>query len=333
MKTHGMARMARSATPPTAAPKLPPRATTRDGRMRHVGIEIEFGDLALEQAAHIVVALFGGEAREEGPNSWVVEGTRFGRFGVKLDAIYLHAKAEDERWKEIEGELLARLGELASHFVPAEIVGPPIPISEIPAFDKLQQELAAHGATGTGEALYYAFAMQFNPEVPDTDIAIVLNQFRAFLLMEDWLRRTAGRDMLRRLFAFANPFPRSYVRRVLDPDYRPDWPQFIDDYLGDNATRNRGLDLLPLFAHLDRPRLERHMHDVRIKARPTYHYRIPDSRIGEPGWSITGEWNRWVRVEELAEDAAMLRRLSRAYLRFTGSRDEWADLVDALLFG
>ncbi len=323
--------MAKSGTATIPEPKQPPLPETADGRPRRVGIEIEFGELPLEEAARTIAELFGGSAREEGPNAWVVEETRFGRFAVKLDAIYLHAKAEDERWKEIETELLGKLGELASHFVPAEIVGPPIEIADIPAFDELQLALAKRGARGTGEALYYAFAMQFNPEVPATDIAVVLRQFRAYLVMEDWLRRTAGRDMLRRLFAFANPFPRSYARLVLDPDYAPDWPQFMEDYLSDNATRNRGLDLLPLFAQVDAALLERHVHDVRVKARPTYHYRVPDSRIGEKGWSITGEWNRWVMVEELAEDATMLGRLARAYRRFTGSREEWADLVEAFL--
>ncbi|OBX33760.1 putative amidoligase enzyme [Halomonas elongata] len=38
---------------------------------------------------------------------------------------------------------------------------------------------------------------------------------------------------------------------MLDPDYQPDLRTLIDDYLEYNPTRNRELDLLPLFAYLD----------------------------------------------------------------------------------
>ena len=38
---------------------------------------------------------------------------------------------------------------------------------------------------------------------------------------------------------------------MLDAGYGPDLGALIDDYLAANPTRNRALDLLPLFAELD----------------------------------------------------------------------------------
>src|SRR3546814_9457337 len=42
--------------------------------------------------------------------------------------------------------------------------------------------------------------------------------------------------------------------------------------------------------------------DELIKARPTFHYRLPNARLADPQWSIVREWNLWVRVERLAHD-------------------------------
>jgi hypothetical protein len=32
------------------------------------------------------------------------------------------------------------------------------------------------------------------------------------------------------------------------------------------------------------------------------HYRLPQAHVGEPGWSIMPDWNRWLRVESRASD-------------------------------
>jgi hypothetical protein len=57
----------------------------------------------------------------------------------------------------------------------------------------------------------------------------------------------------------------------------------------------------------------------KIKARPTFHYRLPDSRVDDPKWSFACEWNRWVEVERLAENPDHLRALSDETLRREGS--------------
>ena len=56
------------------------------------------------------------------------------------------------------------------------------------------------------------------------------------------------------------------------------------------------------------------MPDEKIGHRPTFHYRLPNSRIDEAGWSVSREWNIWMRIENLANDddalhAAMSERI------------------------
>jgi len=66
-------------------------------------------------------------------------------------------------------------------------------------------------------------------------------------------------------------FGSSYVTKVLNPAYKPDLDQLIEDYLESNNSRNRSLDLLSLFAHFDEDRVSAAVNDDRIKARPTLH--------------------------------------------------------------
>lgn len=98
--------------------------------------------------------------------------------------------------------------------------------------------------------------------------------------------------------------------------YSPDLAALIDDYLAANPTRNRALDMLPLFAHLDEPRVRAAIDDPQIKSRPTYHYRLPDSRVRMPGWNITREWQRWLVVEHVAADPELAARIAGAYLAY-----------------
>jgi hypothetical protein len=98
---------------------------------------------------------------------------------------------------------------------------------------------------------------------------------------------------------------------VLAPNYAPSVSQLIDDYLKHNPTRNRGLDLLPLFAHLDKDRVTRAVDDDRVSARPTFHFRMPDSRVDDPRFRITEQWQAWLEVERLACDPLRLAEQSR----------------------
>jgi hypothetical protein len=77
-------------------------------------------------------------------------------------------------------------------------------------------------------------------------------------------------NLTRRITSYIDPFPIEYVRKVIAPAYRPDLGTLIDDYLEHNPTRNRALDLLPLFLHLDEERVRAITDDPLIKPRPTF---------------------------------------------------------------
>jgi len=305
--------------------RLPPRLETEAGETRRLGVEIEFGDLTLARVTDIVTGLYGGEV--VACDAWRnrVEGSALGDFLIELDVVYAHPEKDDGFANGLEEFVAETIGDVSRHVVPMEIACPPIPLTDLGRLEALVTALREAGATGTGQQLYYAFGCQFNPELASLDAAFAFRQFQAYLLLEDWLRTVAGRDLARRLVAFANPFPRDYARAVIARDELPDWPAFIDSYIADNPTRNRDLDLLPLMAHIDESRVRARLDDKRIKARPTFHYRVPDSRVDEPGWTLTEEWNRWVEVELLAEDRDRFLSMRRAFLSKNRSRSAWAD--------
>jgi hypothetical protein len=103
------------------------------------------------------------------------------------------------------------------------------------------------------------------------------------------------------------------VRSAIAPSYSPNRAQLIDDYLDANPTRNRALDMLPLFAYVDESRVRERVQDERIKARPALHYRLPNSEVDRADWNLNTPWNDWLVVERLAAHPARLERLCEAY--------------------
>lgn len=127
--------------------------------------------------------------------------------------------------------------------------------------------------------------------------------------MQEWLFERSQLDLARQITRYTAPFPTSYVEQIIANDYAPSLEQLMDDYLAANPTRNRALDMLPLFAHLDEDRVRATIDDARIKSRPTFHYRLPNSEIGDPQWSIFVAWKDWLKIETLANEPKKLHEL------------------------
>lgn len=159
----------------------------------------------------------------------------------------------------------------------------------------------------------YAFGLQSNPELPSLDAETITRYVQAFLCLYDWLKSRSRVDAIRKLTGCSRFFPAEYVRRVLDPDYRPERSALIDDCLRDNPTRKRGLDMLPLFAHLAEDRVRAAVDEPRVKARPTLHYRLPNSEMGRADWGVFVAWRDWLEVERLACDPERLHDICSAY--------------------
>ncbi|OZG70751.1 hypothetical protein BTA51_24520 [Hahella sp. CCB-MM4] len=299
--------------------KKPGQLLKSDGMERRVGIEVEMSGIELLTIAEKVVEQFGGTIAKRSPYEYDVEGTAFGKFKVELDFGYL-TKYGRERLspgmdKAGELELIASdaLGALAKNIVPCELVAPPIEISYLQELDGVIERLRSAGAQGTRESALFAFGVHLNPELPDLHCQTILHYLRAFLCLADWLVYKEEVVLSRKLSPFIRAFSNEYIEMVLDEAYNPKLTELIDDYLEFNPTRNRVMDMLPLFAYLDEERVVNMVGNQKLRKRPTLHYRLPNSDIDNPHWGIWKCWNDWWQVEELANDPARLRQVCEGY--------------------
>ncbi|GHE20252.1 amidoligase family protein [Halomonas urumqiensis] len=315
-------------------PLPPPEPCNPDGELRRVGVEVEFAGLPPQHTAELVRDLFGGDIVALSAHRLKVSGTRWGDFMIELDTQYAHpddtlleAKLKDDsEWQrqrhqmhvEFHTRTRELIGDVVTGLVPTEIVCPPVPWNELDELDRLFDALREHGAKGTDASLLYGFGLHLNPEVPSLEAGSLLDHLRAYLLCAEWLREQIDVDITREVLPHANPFPKSYAIKVLEPDYAPDIDTLIEDYLEHNPTRNRELDMTPLFAFL-RPDFPHELfRDKLVKPRPTFHYRLPDARLSAPGWGSVVEWNRWLAVEALAADReTLMTRASDYVIRHT----------------
>ncbi|WP_114964651.1 amidoligase family protein [Alkalilacustris brevis] len=304
----------------------PPRPRRADGRPRRTGIEIEFAGLSVPEAAGVVQRLWGGEARADGPQRMELRGTSIGEVEVLLDtALARHG-----------GTPLADAAlELSRAVVPVEVVLPPLALSDLPESERLVRALRAAGAEGTREALAYGFGVHLNPELPDEEAATILPVIRAYALLEDWLRSADPIDPARSVLPFVDPYPRGFVDLLASEAQEWSINELAGAYLEHTPSRNRGLDALPLLEHL-RPDMVRAALGAGAKGgRPTWHYRLPEARINEPGWSLAYEWNRWCIVERVAARPVLLAKLADAWQAHRASlvrlRSDWAVQVEAML--
>ena len=307
----------------------PPHATNTDGQPRRVGVELEFAGIGPIQAARLVEMTFGGRVEQHSAHRLQVTGTPWGTFHIELDSKYVHpdeqlldrARTTDGQppgfGEHLRASVHSRtrewLGDMVAGLVPTEIVCPPIPWDELARLDELFAALRRHGAEGTDASLLYGFGLHLNPEIPSPEVESVLAYLRAYLILADWLRDEIVVDVTRDMLPHTRPFHSDYTRKILAPDYCPTLQALIDDYLVANPTRNRELDLLPLFAWLMPDHPNALLRETLVKPRPTYHYRLPNAALSDPEWGVSVEWNRWAEVERLAADPDRLAERSAAY--------------------
>lgn len=302
----------------TDAFTLPPWQNTADGALRRVGVELEMNGLELDEIARLAAEFLGCEVATTSRYERSLRGDPAGEWIVELDFALLKKMGREERiasdlGDEIRGSAEDVIKWFADGLVPHELVSPPLPLDRLGEVDKLIAYLREAGAKGTGDRVTNAFGMQFNPEVPACEAHIITAYLKAFLCLFDWLSARADINMTRRLTSFVDPFPGPYVKKLVQTDYWPDMARLIDDYLEANPTRNRALDMLPLFKHIDEQRVLGKVRDELIKSRPTFHYRLPDCLIDQPGWGVHLAWNDWVEVERLAADPQRLENCCHAY--------------------
>ena len=311
----------------------PPVLTNAHGRIRTVGVELEFAGLTAEATAKALSSAFGGGISQKDPHAFSVKNSKLGDIAVELDMRYVHPdRKPNTLFKTMGAKFASWFGSAVRHVIPCELVTAPIPIDRLREVDRALAVLRDAGAKGTQDGALYAFGLHFNPETPALDVETIASIVKAFALLNAWLRRQVAPDPTRHLLGFADPFPASYVRQIAAPEYRPDMATFIDDYIAANPTRNRDLDLLPLLTQIDEQRVRAKLPNEKINKRPAFHYRLPDARVSDRGWSIAPDWNRWVAVERVAYDRERLEKLGVAYRAFEGEAKSWAEVSERIAF-
>lgn len=323
-----------------------PSTLNHQRSQRRIGVEIEFGGLYLRDAVELVTATFGGTPEVLRHNAWEVVDSDLGNLTVEIDANILQGNEEEDSLPSAAdpiAQLIAGAeekayrvaGEVTSSIVPVEIVTAPLHIDQLKQLDQIINALRNAGAKGTSASILNGFGLHLNPEAASLDAHYITRMLRAFFILEDILWDDAAVNKTRALMPFISKFPEDYKRIVINPDYDPSLDDLIDDYLGANPTRNRDLDMLPMFAHINSERVLARVNDELIKARPTFHYRLPDCRLEDPAWGIQQEWRRWVCVEVLADTDALLAELSDAYLQQArlGTMKTWPAQVKERIHG
>jgi hypothetical protein len=297
---------------------LPDRTTNAEGDSRCVGVEVELAGVTPHVMARLIESLYGGEIIEQTRFEFEIKGTCYGDFKLELDSSYMKALAAEEAKQQAEPgpigaitvDLFARASEL---LVPWEIVSPPIPTTELHHLCELIDKLREQGALGTRHAPHFAFGVHLNPDLPDLETTTIVNFLRAYFCLFDWISTQEEVDLARKITPYIDHFGKKYIKQVIDPNYNPSRQQLIDNYLDLNPTRNRSLDMLPLFAHLDEARVRKVIDDPRIKPRPTFHYRLPNCDIDNPQWNLDHCWFAWLEVESLSNDPERLQLFCAEY--------------------
>lgn len=296
------------------------------GGPRRTGIEIEFSGLSEREAATVVADTVGGKVVQNGPHDFAVEGSEIGPLKIYLDTALRDS---------VSGELGRAALDLSRQIVPVEMVTAPLAAAELPNAETLFTALRQAGATGTGGGMLLGFGLHLNPEIADDGLDHLSGVLTAYALAEDWLRYGDPMDSARRLLPFSDPYPRDFVDRLASAPV-PSRAALFAAYLDANPTRNRGLDLMPIIEELE-PGLIRELTGEKgaKSARPTWHYRLPDSRIDVPDWTLAYEWNRWVTIERLARDTQLRDDLACRWLAYrdalTSTRTDWLNELENVL--
>ncbi len=310
---------------------LPPVRTSPLGKVRRCGFELEYTGLRPIESASVIVELFGGILEEISEYEVKVTGTKYGDFNIYIDSVYLRSSNEKYLFKESDlfKELVYSISETV---VPYETVTPPFGFGDLEDAEKLRQRLKVQGALGTSASIFYAFGLHINIETYTFEAKELRDILRAFVLMQEWIKERSEVDLTRKLSWFIEPFEKEYMDLILSKSYDPDLDSLIEDYILYNPTRNRALDMLPLFAYM-KPAIKEKLPPQKLSPRPAFHYRLPNCKIDEEGWSLAKEFNLWSLVERAAANKAALKELMEDYMEFEESpywfiKELWIERVD-----
>ncbi|MEO0751333.1 MAG: amidoligase family protein, partial [Pseudomonadota bacterium] len=220
--------------------------------------------------------------------------------------------------------------------VPAEIVTAPLSFEQVVTLSNALKTLEQDGAKGSQDGALYGFGVHLNAEVTGIDDPFTLRTIRAFAVLDPFLRHAFPVDLTRRILPFIKAWPDAFTRQLVEN--RPGNMAHIMELAAHHTpSRNYALDLFPLFKEADPRAFEvAFPDDTATKPRPSFHFRLPDSRMGERGWSLLEAWNMWRLIERVAHDPRTLEALQKQWLQDhdngqSRQTEEAAARTDALL--
>jgi hypothetical protein len=314
-----MTRVARQTRATVGFPPLP-LPETAEGTARRIGVEVELSGLDEARVAEVLAEALGGTVEQSGPCLYSLCGSEIGDLSVELDTAL---RTKTDRPLVQEGLDLARA------VIPVEVISAPIKPDALVRLDAALAALRAAGARGSGQGVFYGFGVHLNVEIVAPDHPATLAIPRAYALLEEHLRAEDRIDGTRRILPFVDRWPPALVDALAEAR-QGRLTELMPVYARNTTSRNHGLDLLPLFKHLDPERFEALFHGGSggiVKARPTFHFRLPDSRIDEADWSLSRAWSDWHLVESLAADSALLEHLAKGWqahrAHLLSTRGDW----------
>jgi hypothetical protein len=317
--------------------ELPPQPFKDNGDVRRVGFELEFSGIDLQQTVDTVKRVLNASIRHRTEAEVELISAELGKFNIEIDWAYLKSRATKESGPQEDRVWVDLLSRVAPLLVPIEVVCPPIAVTRLNELSPMVDALRKAGAIGTEESFISAYGVHVNVELPDLTAKTLGIYIRAYALLQWWIVDRHKIDIARRISPYIDLYSKAYLKQVLSHP-NADMNRIFDDYLEHNPSRNRGLDLLPLLASIDERRVRNVVDDPKIKARPAFHYRLPDCRIEHDDWSLQVPYNSWLVVEKLADMPEAIADLSAKFLSADRqrplldiSRTDWVETIDQWL--
>ncbi len=304
---------------------MPLKMKNEKNEIRKVGFELEFSNVEIEDILQILQQNFDFEVKKKNNFLYKLD-SKYGDFTLELDFELLTKQKLKNSLKDFFEEVSVDidknsidkvedfLGFLSKDIVPYEISTPPLPINDMGIINSIVEKLNQNKAFGTKERFYNAFGLHINIEAVSLKVESLFSYLKAYMILQDYINKDANIDLARKITPYIDNFKSDYIIYILDEKYKPNINELIEDYIQFNPTRNRSLDLLPMFAFIDKKRVRQKLPDEKIKPRPAFHYRLSNSMVGDSTWKIADEWNRWILVENLANNENSLKYLSKEYL-------------------
>lgn len=301
---------------------------------RKIGIEIEYYGLDITASTKLLKDLFDGNIVHTNTSQAQVKDSDIGDIKIELDASLAH-KMSDYASQNKENAIIQSLDKIGNELlrlsaVPVEIVFPPVDVETVKKLDTMISLLQKKGAQGTQDNALFAFGVHLNIETHETNVEYYRDILLSFFLLQIWLAKKTRQDYSRIISGYNKIYSHEFGVGLMDKNFKT-LPDLISFYISQVPDRNYALDMYPLWVHLHQDMFDNKKQKL-VKARPTFHYRLPDCKLGQEGWSFSQEYNLWLQVESLAKDKKRLQEIADSYRKNIKSLTDplggkWLDIL------